>query len=90
MKDQLVFELRFAKPNEVKVYEEYLIYDVVSMLGAIGGTMGLCIGFSFLDVARTLSSFLVKIISYIERQKKKDEVMFVKPVQVKETESTNN
>ena len=89
MKNEIVFELRFAKPNEVKVYEEYLIYDFVAMLGAIGGTLGLCIGFSFLDVARTLSSLLVKIISYIEKHKKKDEVMFVKPIQVKEMESTN-
>ena len=27
--------------------EEYLIYDAIGMVSAIGGTMGLCISFSF-------------------------------------------
>ena len=53
-KDEARFELWFTKPIKVKVKEEYLIYDFVSMIGAIGGTLGLCIGFSFLDLTRPL------------------------------------
>ena len=38
--------------------EEYLIYDLVAMIGAIGGTLGLCIGISLKDMARVLLRFL--------------------------------
>ena len=59
------FALSFGKPALVAVKEEYLIYDLVSMIGAIGGTLGLCIGFSFVEVCRSLlriiESFLFKL-----------------------------
>ena len=42
----------------VTVKEEYVIYDAVAMISAIGGTMGLCIGFSFSD----FSSLLIRCI----------------------------
>ena len=32
------------------MHEEYLIFDSVAMIGSIGGTLGLCIGFSFANV----------------------------------------
>ena len=38
------------KPPTVKVKEEYLIYDMISMISAIDGTLGLCIGLSFKDI----------------------------------------
>ena len=31
--------------NETKVFEEYLIHDLMSMIGSVGGTLGLFIGF---------------------------------------------
>ena len=37
----------FSSPEVVTVNEEYLIYDLISMIGSIGGSLGLCIGFSF-------------------------------------------
>ena len=43
------FRLLLASPPWVTVNEEYVIYDTVAMIGAIGGTMGLCVGFSFMD-----------------------------------------
>ena len=38
-----------------KVYEEYLIFDAIGMIGSVGGTLGMFIGFSmigsyFLDI----------------------------------------
>ena len=33
----------------IKVDEEYLIYSFPDMVGAIGGSFGLFLGFSFLD-----------------------------------------
>ena len=29
-----------------KVYEEYLIYDAMGMIGSVGGTLGMFVGFS--------------------------------------------
>ena len=36
--------------NETKVFEEYLIHDLMSMIGSVGGTLGLFIGFSFNNI----------------------------------------
>ena len=42
------------------VLKEYLVYDFVAMLGAVGGTLGFCVGFSLYD----LSSFVLKGIEF--------------------------
>ena len=47
-----------GSPKTVSVDEEYLIYDLVAMIGAIGGTLGLCIGFSFFDSCGFIISYL--------------------------------
>ena len=38
--------------------EEYLLFDLISMIGAVGGTLGLCIGFSFMEVAGSIMELL--------------------------------
>ena len=48
--------------NETIVFEEYLIYDFVSIIGSIGGTLGLFIGFSF---SKLVSVILYQIQKYI-------------------------
>ena len=48
--------------NETIVFEEYLIYDFVSIIGSIGGTLGLFIGFSF---SKLVSIMLHQIQKYI-------------------------
>ena len=57
-KNQAVIEMKFLTPARVTVKEEYLIYDLVAVVSAIGGTMGLCIGFSFRDFFGSLLEFL--------------------------------
>ena len=52
--NQVVFQMVFNQPPKVSVKEEYLIFDFVALVSAIGGTMGLCIGFSFREFAMTL------------------------------------
>ena len=32
------------------VYEEYLVYDAIDMIGSVGGTLGMFIGFSMTGV----------------------------------------
>ena len=41
--------------SNMLVYEEYWVYDMTSMIGSVGGTLGMCIGFSFTGI---FSSFL--------------------------------
>ena len=48
--------------NETIVFEEYLIYDFVSIIGSIGGTLGLFIGFS---LSKLVSIILYQIQKYI-------------------------
>ena len=45
----LAFFWRFESTN-IQVYQEYLIYDEIGMIGSIGGLLGLFLGFSFLNV----------------------------------------
>ena len=35
--------------SEITVEEEYKIYDLSGIIGTVGGSLGLFIGFSFLD-----------------------------------------
>ena len=55
--DEVRFELLQTIPPRVTVKEEYLVYDLVSMIGAIGGTMGLCIGLTYNVVLRIGDGF---------------------------------
>ena len=50
---------QFAYPESMKVYEEYLIYDAIGMIGSIGGTLGMFIGFS-------LSNLLTIVINFFQ------------------------
>ena len=44
-------EISFKFPDMTsRIHQEYLIYDWIGMIGSIGGSLGLFLGFSFLDV----------------------------------------
>ena len=45
--------------SDIEVFEEYPIYDLSGMLGSIGGSLGICVGFSIFDV---LSRIVDKIL----------------------------
>ena len=55
--NKATFWVKFSSQT-VAVKEEYLIYDLVTMISAIGGTMGLCIGFSFNDFSNFVFTYL--------------------------------
>ena len=42
-------------------YSEYLIYDMSGLIGSIGGSLGLFVGFSFRDF---FSNFIGLVIEY--------------------------
>ena len=61
------FKMNYANPHKVIVNKEYLVYDLVGMISSIGGTLGLCIGFSFSQLANTLMRCLKTAFAYIKR-----------------------
>ena len=56
--NKAVLEYRFAPPMMTKVQQEYLIFDVIGMIGSVGGSLGMCIGFSFSGVTTYILDFI--------------------------------
>ena len=44
------------------VQQEYLVFDLVGMIGSAGGTLGMCIGFSFSGVTTYILDFILATI----------------------------
>ena len=53
-----VFDFSFS----VTVHEEYLVHDFISMIGSVGGTLGMCIGFSFTGFSSSILNQILKIL----------------------------
>ena len=49
---------QFAPPMMINVQQEYLVFDLVGMIGSAGGTLGMCIGFSFSGVTTYILNFI--------------------------------
>ena len=49
---------QFAYPQVLTIYQEYLIYDDIGMIGSVGGTLGMFIGFSFSNAISSTLNFL--------------------------------
>ena len=60
--------IRLKNPYKTMVREEYIIYDMAATIGAIGGTLGLCIGFSFMDWVKDIGIFFLKVLLRIHSQ----------------------
>ena len=54
----------FTAPTVV-VSEEYLIYDSVGMIGSVGGSLGLFLGFSFLGLLSDLIDFVQRKLDQV-------------------------
>ena len=52
------FYYSFSPPRSIKVSEEYLVYDTFGMIGNVGGTLGVFIGFSFIDAITWIINYL--------------------------------
>ena len=58
MNHMTYFSYSIKAPAKLTVNEEYLIYDFVGLVGSIGGTLGMFIGFSFINVITHILTFL--------------------------------
>ena len=65
--NELCFGMDFPSPPMVKVKEEYLIFDTVTLISSIGGIMELWIGFSFKDAFGSLVLFTGFAITKLKR-----------------------
>ena len=70
--------LEFVETPTIKVREEYLIYDTVAMISAIGGTIGLCIGLSFFSITEAALDWLQLGINWHQKSQDNSQEVFIK------------
>ena len=58
MKGDFEIVYQFIPPMMTEVHEEYLIFDMVGMIGSVRGTLGMCIGFSFSGVTTMILDYI--------------------------------
>ena len=58
---KLTFSVFFSM-NEIKIQEEYLVYNAVDLVGIVGGNLGLFIGFSFYDKIKQVITFVIEYL----------------------------
>ena len=57
------FGYRFVTPETTTIYNEYLIYDQTHMIGSIGGTLVMFIGFSFMKIFSSVINIVKRFFS---------------------------
>ena len=49
-----------------KIEKQVLVYDTIDVVGAIGGSLGLFLGFSFFDViSKCLDNLIMPLVNYL-------------------------
>ena len=49
---------KFAPPEMTIEHQEHLLFDVFGLIGNVGGTLGMCIGFSFIGMGSSILDFI--------------------------------
>ena len=57
-KDGFEIRYQFTPPEMTLHFTERLVFDTIGMVGSIGGTLGMCIGFSFSGITSTVLEFI--------------------------------
>ena len=79
-KYQALFRFSFFH-DRVKVKQEYLMMDLEAMVGEIGGTLGICVGFSLMELTNLLLGWLNLLISWIASKLEKQGRIQVTPAE---------
>ena len=58
-----------AHPFTATITEEYLIYDTLTVISSVGGTLGMCIGFSFTNIIAYLMILIQNLIDKFQDKK---------------------
>ena len=78
--------VRYKPPGIATVYEEYLIVDFYGMVGVVGGTLGLFIGFSFFNVITFLIDLIKKMYKKTKNQIISEEMISSNMIRVDENQ----
>ena len=74
------FAYEIDPPERLTVYQEYVVYDAIGIIGSVGGTLGLFIGFSFSGLISGLIEFCSKVVKSDNKEFSK-EVTKVAPIE---------
>ena len=58
LSDRFHITYKFAAPKMTVFYQERLVFDVIGVMGSVGGTLGMCIGFSFSGMSSNIFGFI--------------------------------
>ena len=65
-----LFIFEFENPGKATLYTEYIIHDLISTVGNVGGTLGIFIGFSFSGFIGFALNLILKLINFFEKKKR--------------------
>ena len=68
-----MWNYKFASKN-YEVHQEYLLYDMTGVVGTVGGTLGLFIGFSFWTLLGLVFSWMKYLIKHYWKAPKESEM----------------
>ena len=77
--------IRYKALATVTHHEEYIIIDFYGMVGVVGGTLGLFVGFSFFDAITFLVTFFQKVHEQINKRNSMDKITTSNITKVKES-----
>ena len=61
--DQASFKIH---PGRIRTFDkQLLVYDANDMIGSIGGSLGLFLGFSFFDVISKCLDLIIRLVNYL-------------------------
>ena len=63
----VIFSYKFETPETTDVFSEYIIVDTMTMIGSIGGMLGLYVGFSFFDFAMQILDWILTLVVRISK-----------------------
>ena len=67
MTDSNIQFMIFAASSTSNVFEEVLIFDEIGLVGTLGGSLGLFIGFSFLDyITPCVDALIEKVAKFFQ------------------------
>ena len=78
------FSLSIRYKTPALLHEEYIINDFYGMVGVVGGTLGLFVGFSFADIIIFLMTCLQKVHDQIKERIRVDKITPSEIIEIKE------
>ena len=62
----LILNFELVMNSVRKIERKVLVYDAIDAIGAVGGSLGLFLGFSFFDIfSKCLDNLIMPLINYL-------------------------